>query len=198
MVAEPCTEHRSAYDSSVSFVFAMFSGASAAQDRGASCVDLNANVDRQMQSDVDAHAASAGMPISPFASTAAPGATTLPSFDTNAMQQLMHAHFQEMMQQMMKTMTASFLPSGASGSNPGGIQSAPKAASGGHLANLRSDERAFRRIDRFSNKREEWREWRTHLLIAVRECDKSFADSIVTYEKSDVVIEDKILTPTMQ
>ena len=162
-----------------------------AADGSASYADLNANVEEQMQADIDDQAFTAGMPI-------IPPPTAMPRFDAAAMQQMMHNHFQQMMQQMMSTMAASFSAPGATGSSPGGIQSAPGGNIGERLANVRLDERAFRRIDRFSNKREDWREWRTHLLTAVRECDKSFADQLVAYEKSEAVIEDTALNPTLQ
>ena len=52
-----------------------------------------------------------------------------------------------------------------------------------HLANARFDERKFRRIKEFSDKREDWREWRMHFTSAVRECDTTFADYLWTIEK---------------
>ena len=35
-------------------------------------------------------------------------------------------------------------------------------------------------------------------LTAVRECDTSFAESLITYEKSEMAVEDVSLTPTLQ
>ena len=52
-----------------------------------------------------------------------------------------------------------------------------------HLANARLDERNFRRIKEFSNKREDWREWRMQFTSAVRESDTTFADYLWTIEK---------------
>ena len=45
-----------------------------------------------------------------------------------------------------------------------------------HLANARLDERNFRRIKTFTNKREDWREWKMHFMSSIRECDATFAD----------------------
>ena len=55
----------------------------------------------------------------------------------------------------------------------------------GHMANVRLDERAFRRLEKFTNKKDEWKEWRTQLLTAARECDKSFADDLINFEKRE-------------
>ena len=51
------------------------------------------------------------------------------------------------------------------------------------MANVRLDERAFRRLENFTNKKDEWKEWRAQLLTAVRECDKSSADEVIILEK---------------
>ena len=55
--------------------------------------------------------------------------------------------------------------------------------SSNHLQPARLDERCFRRLEKFTNKRDEWREWKLHLLTAVRECDTDFAESLLKYEK---------------
>ena len=70
-----------------------------------------------------------------------------------------------------------------------------------HLANARLDERNFRRIKTFTNKREEWREWKMHFMSSVRECDASFADYLWGIEKrqgteDDVEIDILSLDPT--
>ena len=52
-----------------------------------------------------------------------------------------------------------------------------------HLANARLDERNFRRIKTFTNKREEWREWKMHFVSSIRECDVAFADHLWGIEK---------------
>ena len=49
------------------------------------------------------------------------------------------------------------------------------------LANVRLDERAFRRIEKFTDKKDEWTEWRAQVIEAVRECDKTFADDLVKF-----------------
>ena len=65
------------------------------------------------------------------------------------------------------------------------------------MANVRLDERAFRRLDKFTNKKDEWKEWRTQSLTAVRECDTGFATSLIAYEKAEDPIEDSGLIPTL-
>ena len=50
------------------------------------------------------------------------------------------------------------------GAGPNGVQSVPDQPDR-HVANARLDERAFRRLDKFTNKREDWREWKMHLLL---------------------------------
>ena len=161
-----------------------------------------ADNDVQMQTDIDAHAA-AGAAVAaaaaiPTPTTPPPEPVVSPQTPAN-FEVLMQQQFMKFMQGMFASMAATSSPSGAAGSSPSGVQSVPGGPSDvGHLANVRLDERAFRRLDRFSNKREDWREWRTHLLTAVRECDESFADSLEGFEKSDKVIEKVDLTPTLR
>ena len=62
--------------------------------------------------------------------------------------------------------------------------SADKSSGKEHLANARLDERNFRRIKDFSNKREDWKESKMHFTSSVRECDTSFADYLWTIEKN--------------
>ena len=59
------------------------------------------------------------------------------------------------------------------------------AAKKENLANARLDERSFRRIKEFANRREDWKEWEMHVASAVRECDTSFADYMWTLEKME-------------
>ena len=47
---------------------------------------------------------------------------------------------------------------------PNGVQSVPGQPDM-HLANARMDERAFRRLEKFTNKREDWREWKCASLL---------------------------------
>ena len=47
------------------------------------------------------------------------------------------------------------------------------ASSGGSLQN-RLDERCFRRLDRFSNKNDDWKGWRLHFLRVIGECNSDF------------------------
>ena len=70
-----------------------------------------------------------------------------------------------------------------------------------HLANARLDERNFRRIKTFTNKREDWREWKMHFMSSIRECDATFADYLWGIEKrqgteDDVEIDILSLDPT--
>ena len=125
---------------------------------------------------------------------------------------------QQMLQNMLNQMNNMFAQS-APGQTAGGSSSAfsPQAASGGgdprnwqgppitgpckqdrSLANVRFDERAFRRIEKFTDKKDEWTEWRAQVVEAVRECDKTFADDLVKFEKKDAPIVDTDLTVVQQ
>ena len=66
------------------------------------------------------------------------------------------------------------------------------------MANVRLDERCFRRLEKRTNKKEGWEGWRARPLTAVRECDTGFASSLITYEKAEDPILDTELTPTRQ
>ena len=66
------------------------------------------------------------------------------------------------------------------------------------MANLRLGERAFRRLEKLTNKKDEWNKWRIQFLTAIRECDKGFADSLIVHEKAEDAIKDDVLTPTQQ
>ena len=75
--------------------------------------------------------------------------------------------------------------------------SADKSSGKEHMANARLDERNFRRIKDFSNKREDWKEWKMHFASSVRDCDTSFADYLWTTEKNmDVEVDSVMLSPT--
>ena len=56
-----------------------------------------------------------------------------------------------------------------------------------HMVKISPDERCFRKIEKFSNKREDWIEWKRHFLFAVRECDAVFCDWLLVHEKDDDV-----------
>ena len=58
-----------------------------------------------------------------------------------------------------------------------------RAGGSHHLANAKLDDRNFKRIEKFNNKRDSWKEWRLHFTTCVRECDTSFADYIWGIEK---------------
>ena len=59
----------------------------------------------------------------------------------------------------------------------------PQAKQKGHLANAKLNERNYRSITKFNNRRDGWREWKLHFMSAVRECDTSFADLVWGHEK---------------
>ena len=123
---------------------------------------ISGDVDQQMQADVDAHAQ-------------APGGT----FTAPGMQQpqmpipatMMQAMMQQFMQAMMGQMQQAFAqaaPGGQAfaqaapgGQNAGtapaafGPQGAGNWRQDGHMANVRLDERAFRRMEKFTDKQDE-------------------------------------------
>ena len=66
------------------------------------------------------------------------------------------------------------------------------------MAIVRLDERAFRRLQKSTYKKDEWKGWRTQFLTAIRECDKGFADALVIFEKEEDVINDDDMAPTQQ
>ena len=52
-----------------------------------------------------------------------------------------------------------------------------------YLANTKLDERNFKRIEKFTNTRDAWKEWKVHFMTCVRECDTSFGDFLWGIEK---------------
>ena len=157
---------------------------------------VNTNV--QMHADIDSRAA-AGAAVAAAAMNVEP--TTPPPEHVHPppanFEVMMQQQFMKFMQGMFAPMAATSPSSGATGSSQAAF-SLHRGGGGVRLANVRLGERAPKRIDRLSNKTDKWREWVTHLLTAVRECDKSFADSLERFEKSDKVIEDTDLIPTLQ
>ena len=111
---------------------------------------------------------------------------------------------QQFMQQFIQTMQQAW-PQAAPGAAPVG-QAAPAAVSpqgagwqeDRRMANIRLGERAFRRIEQITDKRDEWNEWRSQVLNAVRECDKTFADSLLEFETKEDPITDVQPTLTQQ
>ena len=66
-----------------------------------------------------------------------------------------------------------------------------------HFANVRLDEKYFRNLKQFDNKKANWKEWRRHFLNAVRECDVGWADMVESLEKLDEPIDALLsYTPT--
>jgi hypothetical protein len=60
-----------------------------------------------------------------------------------------------------------------------------------HLDNAKLDIRNFQRINKFTNKHAEWREWKNQFVYAVAECDSSFAATLSSMEKRDKAIDPK-------
>ena len=97
---------------------------------------------------------------------------------------------QQMMQHMMQQINMMFAQNAPGGQNAGTSSAAfslqgaanwqgpPSQQSTGNwqedrsTANVRLDERASRRIEKFTDKKDEWTEWRDQVLNVVRECDK--------------------------
>ena len=137
------------------------------------------DVDQQMQADVDAHAGGQQVP------------------DPQAMMQQM---MQQMLQNMMQQMQMMFAQN-VSGASPGAQPGAPQTHwhNDRSMSNVKLDERAFRRIKELRNKKENWTEWRDQVLVAIGECDKSFADYLVnTVEKMERPITDLDLDMTQR
>ena len=151
-----------------------------------------------MQADIDQHAADHSAAVS-GANAAGNGGAAPPGLPQEPSIMSLLQTMQQMMQKMMTfhigqgTTTSGTSPPAAS-SPQGGVD----WKRDGSMANVRLDERAFRRLDQFSNKKSEWKEWRTQLLTAIRECDATFATTLVNYEKSEDPIENSLLTPTLQ
>ena len=151
------------------------------------------DVDQEMQADIDAQWGNQGQQGQPQQPMPDPAVL---------LQQMMSQMMQNMMNQM-NHMFAQAAP-GVIGQSPGGSSAAfsPQGAdprnwqgppnTGGwqydkSLSNVRFDERAFRRIDKFTDKPSEWTEWKAQMIEAVRECDKTFADDLAVFEKKERV-----------
>ena len=65
-----------------------------------------------------------------------------------------------------------------------------------HLANCRLDEKYFRSVGKFDNNRSSWKEWRSHFLNAIRECDVGFTTVVEVNETSEEPIDIVPLNPT--
>ena len=78
------------------------------------------------------------------------------------------------------------------GSMPANIAAAVKVDKPyGHLDNAKLDVRNFQRINTFSNKHGDWKEWKNQFAYAVAECDVAFAATIAKMEKQDKPIDPK-------
>ena len=138
------------------------------------------DVDQQMQADVDAHAGGQQVP------------------DPQAMMQQM---MQQMLQNMMHQLNNMFAQNASAGVGPPPTNGAPQTHwhNDRSMSNVKLDERAFRRIKELRNKKENWTEWRDQVLVAIGECDKSFADYLVnTVEKIERPITDLDLDMTQR
>ena len=64
------------------------------------------------------------------------------------------------------------------------------------LANVRLDERNFRTVGKFNNRRDGWEERKLHFMASVRECDTSFADYVWAHEKLGEEVNIMTMDPT--
>ena len=68
-----------------------------------------------------------------------------------------------------------------------------------HLDNAKLDIRNFSRISKFTNKRSDWREWKSQFIYAVAECDDPFAKTVTSMEKQVTSIDmNSDLNPTQR
>ena len=125
-------------------------------------------------------AAAAGDQLRALPQQAPPGIATAPLDMLSIANMLVHQH-----QAMMK-MQHQFQQALVTVHSWGRVTPANTSS---HLAPVRFDERAFRRLEKFTNEREYWCEWKMHLLTRVRECDASFAESLLKNERQEEPIE---------
>ena len=132
--------------------------------------------DLQMDADLNTHdaAAAAHAAAQQHASAAATAAA-------GPMEAMVHQLMQGIMKKIMEQVSNAFVPNG--GQNPGGVPGTAGVPTGPvpwqldpKMSNVRLDIKAFSRIDKFTDKKEEWTEWRAQVIEAIRECDKTFAD----------------------
>ena len=111
---------------------------------------ISGDVDQQMQVEVDVHAAPPVMqlPLIPIPDPAA----------------MMQSLMQQIMQAMMVHMQQTFAQAGPGGKNAGTTPAAFSPQGAGHwredrhMANVRLDEKTFRRLEQFTDKKDEWKE----------------------------------------
>ena len=155
--------------------------------------------DDDMQADVDAHAAA--MEAQRQQQQAAAPQQQQPQATDTMVQQMMQMIMQKIMEQVSNAFTQNVgQPAGVQGPGSSGVPSGPTPWQiDPKMANVRLDIKAFSRIDKFTDKKEEWTEWRAQVIEAVRECDRTFADEMVNvYEKKEKVITNDDLTPVQQ
>ena len=66
-----------------------------------------------------------------------------------------------------------------------------------HLANCRLDEKYFRSVGKLDNNRSSWKEWRSHFLNGIRECDVGFTTIVEVNEPAEDPIDLVPLDPTI-
>ena len=93
-----------------------------------------------------------------------------------AFMQHMHNQMQTFMQQMHVQMQSQMLVQPALGSTSGSLQN-------------RLDERCFRRLDRFSNKCDDWKECRLHFLTVIGECNAKFSTFLKENERKEDIVD---------
>ena len=74
---------------------------------------------------------------------------------------------------------------------PANIAAAVKVDKTSHFDNAKLDVRNFVRIKTFTNKHNEFREWKSQFAYAVAECDSVFASTLSGLEKTEKPIDSK-------
>ena len=92
-----------------------------------------------------------------------------PNMPMMAFMQLMNQQMQTFMQSMQTQMQSQTVQAN---SNSGSVQN-------------RLDERCFRRLERFSNKCDDWKEWRLHFLTVIGECNAKFSTFLKENERKE-------------
>ena len=160
----------------------------------------DSDVDQQMQADIDVHLGPQGQQQMPVPDPAAMVQTMMMQMMQNLFAQMSSALAQSAPGTTGQTAGAASPAFGPM--DPGNWQGPPSAGNWQRdrsMANVRLDEKAFRRMEKFTDKKDEWTEWRAQVIEAIRECDKSFADDLVNnFEKKESVITDLDLNPVQQ
>ena len=102
-----------------------------------------------------------------------------PNMPMMAFMQLMTQQMQTFMQSMQTQMQS---------------QTAQTSSNSGSVQN-RLDERCFRRLDRFSNKCDDWKEWRLHFLTVIGECNSKFSAFLKENERKEDAVDTDLDIP---